>query len=72
MMGLLKQFAENVYVNLIAGFVLFFTSGIEIVHTLDEGTIGAHHGVAVFALVKILKDLHDIHHGAEQVSRFRE
>ena len=71
MMGLLKQFAENVYVNLIAGFILFITSGIEIVYTLDEGRIGAHHGIAVFALVKILKDLNDFQHGAEHVSKFR-
>ena len=71
-MSLLKQFAENIYINLIAGFILFITSGVEIVHTLDEGTIGAHHGIAVFALVKILKDLNDIFHGAEHVSKFRD
>ena len=72
MMSLLKKFVENVYVNLISGLLLFISAAIEIVQTLDTGTIGAHHGIAVFALVKIFKDLNDFHHGAEYVAKFRD
>ena len=68
-MNLLKKIAENPYLNLISGFILLLTSGKEILETLD---IGAHHGVAFFGMVQIIKCLPDILHGAEQASKVRE
>jgi len=69
MLELLKKFTENAYVNLIAGLILLATSGKEIIETLDEGRIGTHHGVAIFALLNLLKVFPEIVHGTEQVTK---
>jgi len=68
----IKKFAENVYVNFTAGLALLISSGVEVVRTVEEGAIGAHHGVVVFAIVQILKTLPHFIHGAEEVSKIRD
>lgn len=65
----LKAFAENVYVNLASGLILLVGASIEIVSTLEEGVIGAHHAVAVYGLLHTLKYLPHLVHGAEEVSK---
>lgn len=72
MQSKLKSFAENVYVNLVSGLVLLTTAGYEIVRTLEEGEIGAHHGVALFAVLQTIKVLPHFVHGAEQVSKLQD
>ena len=69
MTKLLKEFAENVYINLIVGLTLFITAATEIVRTMEEGVIGAHHGVAVYGLLQIFRVLHDLQHGAEHLTK---
>jgi hypothetical protein len=68
MLELFKRFAENVYVNLVSGMVLLTTSGVEILESLEEG-VGAHHGVAIFAVVNVLRIFPEIVHGSEQVTK---
>lgn len=68
----LKAFAENPYVNLISGLVLFITAGIEIVRSFGDGEIGVHHGVMVFAIMQILQTLPHCLHAAEEVSKIRD
>lgn len=67
----LSNFVENAYVHLVSGLILLFSSGIETVRTLDEGVIGAHHGVGIFAILQILKSIPHVLHGAEQISKIR-
>ena len=69
MIALLRKIAENPYLNLISGLVLLATAGCEIVRTLGDGAIGAHHGVAFFGLTQIIQSLPHILHGTEQVSK---
>ena len=68
MLGPLKRFTESVYVNFVSGMVLLTTSGVEILESLEEG-VGAHHGVAIFALVNIIRIFPEIVHGSEQVTK---
>jgi len=68
-MSKLKEFVENPWINLISGLILLITSGNEILKTLGESDIGAHHGVAFFGLVQIIQSLPHILHGTEQVSK---
>jgi hypothetical protein len=68
-MSKLKGFVENPWINLISGLILLITSGNEILKTLGDGDIGAHHGVAFFGLVQIIQCLPHILHGTEQVSK---
>jgi hypothetical protein len=72
MLELLKKFTENAYVNLLSGLILLATSGKEIIETLDEGRIGTHHGVAIFALLHILQVFPEIVHGTEQAIKIEE
>lgn len=71
-MSTLKKIVENPWLNLISGLVLFITSGMEIIRTLGDGHIGAHHGVAVFGLVKVVQCLPDILEGTHKVSKIRK
>lgn len=68
-MSKLAEIVENPWVNLVSGLILIITAGSEIVKTLDEGGLGAHHGVAVFGLVQVIQCLPHILHGTEQVSK---
>lgn len=71
MLTSLSKFVENAWVNLMTGMVLLTTSAFEIVRTLEEATVGAHHGIGVFAVVQIFKALPHVVHGAEGIAKFR-
>ncbi|MBS99222.1 MAG: hypothetical protein CMI01_11155 [Oceanospirillaceae bacterium] len=64
----LKRFAENPWVNLLSGVILLLTSGHEIWETIDHGYFGAHHGVAIYGLMKVLQSFPHIVHGSEEVT----
>lgn len=72
MLGKVQAFAENAYVNLVSGLILLVTAGVEIVSSLDQGTVGARHGVALFGLLQVLQYLPHVVHGAEQVSKLKK
>jgi hypothetical protein len=69
MIRILQKITESPYLNLVSGLILLTTAGIEIFRTLDEGLIGAHHGVAIFGLIEIVKTLPEILHGTEEVCK---
>ena len=68
-MSKLKKFIEHPWVNLIAGLILIATCGVEIVETLEEATIGAHHGVAFLGLMQTLQYLPHLLEGSEKMSK---
>jgi len=53
----LKKISENPYLDLISGIILLITSGYEIITNLDKLSIGAHHGVAIFGMIQIIKSI---------------
>ena len=63
--------AHHPYLNLLSGLVLLLTAGREILVTVEEG-VGAHHGVAVFGALQVLKSLPELMHGVEGVTKFSE
>lgn len=70
MLKQLRRFAENPRVNFLSGLVLLITAGNEVYDSLvGDFHLGAHHGVALFGLLQMLKYLPEVVHGAEQVSR---
>ena len=71
-MSKLKKIAENPWLNLASGLILFFTSANEIVRTFGDGHIGAHHGAAVFGLFQVIRCLPDILEGTHKVSKIRK
>lgn len=52
-----KKIIESFYLDLLSGIILVITSGYEIVTNLDTIKLGAHHGIAIFGLIQILKSI---------------
>ncbi|MGB1879347.1 MAG: hypothetical protein ACPHTD_01395 [Gammaproteobacteria bacterium] len=67
---MLKAIAENPYVSLVTGILLLVTASIEIIEDADR--IGAHHGIALFALVQILSVIPHLTHSAKELHEGRE
>ena len=67
---MLKAIAENPYLSLFSGIVLFISASIEIFEDADD--IGAHHGIALFALTQIVSVIPHLIHSAKEIHEGRE
>ena len=61
------------YLGLFTGLILCITSGIEVVHELDEllageASLGMHHGILFFGVVHTLRALAEVLHGASDAA----
>lgn len=72
MIETLKKITENPWLNLIAGAILLGTAGYEVWESLAEHTIGAHHGVALFGLLQLLRSIPEVMHGLEKIETGEE
>ncbi|MBU1565114.1 MAG: hypothetical protein KJ630_05740 [Proteobacteria bacterium] len=59
-LNLIKRVTANPYLNLISGLVLVSTAGYEVLTTLEEMAIGAHHGIALFGILQTVKAIPEI------------
>jgi len=66
-MSILRKVTESPIVNLVAGFILIATSGYEIWLSFGETQVGAHHGVAVYGMLQVVKTLPHMLHGMEEL-----
>lgn len=48
------------WLNLVTGFILLFSAGYEVFQDLEQGNLGAHHGVLFFGVVHVLKTISTI------------
>lgn len=64
---MLKNLSTNPILNLLSGSILLATSGYEIWSTIEEFTVGAHHGVFIFSIIQLLKTLPEIFHGSREL-----
>ena len=71
MMKRLAVICEHAYISLATGLFMLSTAIVEIFRTVEEAGIGAHHGVAVFAVLHILKAIPQIAKSKEQISTLR-
>ena len=69
---MLKKIVNSPYLNLVAGFILLTTAGVEIFESIETHTIGAHHGVFIYAVVHILKSIPEILHGLDDIEKAEE
>ena len=60
---MLKKITQSPYLNLLSGSVLVIAAGNEIWDSFGEVGLAAHHGVALYGLIQILKSLPDIMEG---------
>ena len=61
----LASTVENRWVKLLVALTLFFTAGFEVWDGLEELKLGAHHGVLLYSLFSILKELPHFFDAAE-------
>lgn len=69
-----KKIVDSPFLRLLVGIILLYTSGAEAWHEFleaDEVSIGAHHGILVFAVVHILKTVPDIIEGLDNINESR-
>jgi len=64
---MLNSFVRSPFINLLCGLILLLTSGHEVWNTIEEFTIGAHHGVLFFSIVQILKTLPEILQATKEI-----
>lgn len=71
-----EKVAHSPWLNLLAGSILLTTGGLETIDlALDLGIsdyIGAHHGVAAYGLVHVLKSFPDLFKGIKFVEEGEE
>ena len=67
---MLKAIAENPYLSLFSGVVLLITASLEIAE--DAGDIGAHHGIALFAVTQIIAVIPHLLHSAKELHEGKE
>jgi hypothetical protein len=64
---MLKKIIHSPYLSIFAGVILLLTAGYETVTTLENFTIGAHHGILLYSLVHIAKAIPEIKEGVGQI-----
>ncbi len=65
----IKKIAQSPYLNILAGIVLLLTAGYEVVTSIEEELLGAHHGVFFYAIVSIFRCLPEFMHGIEDLEK---
>ena len=68
MKNALKYLVENRWLKMIVAFALFFSAGAEVLDSLEEIDVGAHHGVLLYSILNIFKTLPDFFEGSEILS----
>ena len=69
MLDRLRRLVQTPHANLVVGLALFGSSSVEVVETMESATVGAHHGVALFGLMQIIKACSELSHGAHGVHK---
>jgi hypothetical protein len=73
---MLKKITESPYLNLLSGIILLVTSSYEVWESFGESageaSVGAHHGIFIFALMQILKVIPEMLHGLKEVEEAKE
>lgn len=71
-LDVLQRFVESPRVNLVVGLILLATSLSETLLTLDEnlanGTVQGHHGLLVYSLYVIVKQIPELFAGTEKLT----
>jgi hypothetical protein len=69
---MLKKITRSPYLNLLSGLILLTTAGYETWYSLEEATIGAHHGILVFGFIQIAKSIPEFMVGLKELDEATE
>ncbi len=71
-MSIIRKITQSPYLTLASGLILMGTSGYEIIDTLDQPVVGAHHGIFVFSLIQVFKVFDEILHELRGISQIEK
>ena len=63
----LKRITNNPLLNVTVGIILVVTGLVEVWDSIEEVSIGAHHGSALFGLLHAIRYVPDLFEGAEYI-----
>lgn len=63
----MRAVINSPYVKLLCGSLLIVTSGMDVIQSFGDGTVGAHHGVFVFGIIELLKAIPHLQEGVVEV-----
>ena len=66
---MLNKITQSSYLNLLSGTILLITAGYEMWEGFGEAGLGAHHGVAFFGLIQMLKSIPEIMVGLKELEQ---
>ena len=69
---MLKRITHSPYLNFLSGVILLITAGYEVWESFGEISLGAHHGVAFFGIIQILKSIPEINHGLKELEEVED
>ncbi|NIB42762.1 hypothetical protein HBA55_24355 [Pseudomaricurvus alkylphenolicus] len=68
---MLTAITRSPYLNILSGLILLITAASETLATLGETftdtQVGAHHGLLVFALVHVIREIPELLHGFKEL-----
>ena len=65
----LRYITKSPGINVSVGFIFLATGLVEIINSIGEMSVGAHHGAVLFGFFHILKYLPDLVEGMEYVQK---
>lgn len=69
LMKVSRKITDNPYTNIVVGLILLYSGVSESLHEFKELAgfrLGVHHGVVFFAILHLLKSLHEVADAAER------
>lgn len=72
MVKALSRITASPHLNFLSGLILLGTSGVEIWDSFHEFSLGAHHGVAIFGLIQVIRFIPEIFHGLKECAEGEE
>jgi hypothetical protein len=67
--SIFRRVTNSPAVNVSVGLIFMVTGLVEIIATVDEVSIGAHHGAVLFSIFHIIRYLPDLVDGMDYVQK---
>lgn len=65
---MLKKIVQSPYLNLLSGVILLITAGYETWTSIEDMSLGVHHGMLIFSLAHIARTIPEVMHGLKELN----
>jgi len=67
-----RKILHSPQLSLMVGIILLCTAGYEILQTIEESSIGAHHGLLIYSLTHCAKAVSEMKEGLKELAEVIE